>query len=57
MNEQKHMIISITAEEAIIKVQCYLMMQTLKKVGIKGNLFNVRVAYKATSSFMLNVKQ
>ena len=51
------MIISITAEEAIIKVQCYFMIQTCKKVGIKENLFNVRVAYKATASFMLNVKQ
>lgn len=51
------MIISIPAEEAIIKVQCYLMIQTLQRAGIKGNLSNVRAAYKATSSFMLNVKQ
>ena len=34
------MIISDIIEEVTIKVQCYLMIQTLKKSGIKGNLFN-----------------
>lgn len=35
------MIISIIVEKAIIKIQCCFMIQTLKKVGIKENLFNM----------------
>ena len=40
--KSKHMILSITAGKAIIKLQCYFMIQTLKKVGIKGCLFNMK---------------
>ena len=35
------MIISIIVEKAIIQIKCYFIIQTLKKLGIKGHLFNM----------------
>lgn len=53
----KHMIIPIIAKKAIIKMQCYFMIQTLKKIRIKRNFSTwKRVIYKATANTMKNEK-
>ena len=50
------MTILITAEKAMVKIQCYFIIQTLKQVRIK-EICSIwkRVVYKATENIMLIV--
>ena len=47
MKDKNHMIISISAEKAIDKVQNPFMIKTLSKVGVQGAYLNIiKAIYK-----------
>ena len=54
--EKNHMIISIDAEKAFIKIQHPFMIKTLQKMGIDGTYLNiVKAIYdKPTAKIILN---
>ena len=56
LNENNHMIISIDAEKAFVKIQYPFMIKTLQKVGIEGTFLNmIKAIYdKPTANIILN---
>ena len=54
--DRSHMIISIDAEKAFVKVQHPFMIETLSKVGVKGAYLNIIKAIyeKPTANIILN---
>ena len=55
LNENNHMIISIDAEKAFVKIQYPFMIKTLQKVGIEGTFLNmIKAIYdKPTADILL----
>ena len=56
LKDKNHMIISIEAEKAFDKIQHPFMIQTLQKVSIEGNYFNIvkAICDKPTANIILN---
>ena len=54
--DKNHMILSIDAEKAFVKIQHPFLIKTLKKVGIEGTYLNIKEAiYKRpTANVSLN---
>ena len=58
MKVKNHLIISIDAVKAFVKIQHPFMIKTLSKMGIKGTYFNIIKAIydKPTANIILNVE-
>ena len=56
LKEKNHMIISVDAEKAFIKIQHPFMIKTLQNVGIEGTFLNIIKAIfdKPTANIVLN---
>ena len=56
LKDKNHMIISIDAEKAFVKIQHPYMIKTLQKAGIEGTYFNIIKAIydKPTANIILN---
>ena len=56
LKEKNHMIISIDAEKAFVKIQHPFMIKALQKVGIEGTFLNIIKAIydKPTANTVLN---
>ena len=54
--DKNHMIISIDAEKAFVKIQHPFLIKTLSNVGIKGAFLNIRKAIydRPTANIILN---
>jgi hypothetical protein len=54
--DKKHLTISIVAEKAFDKIQHYLMIKALRKLGIEGMYFNIVIAiyFKYMENIILN---
>jgi hypothetical protein len=54
--DKNHLIISIDAEEAFVKIQCHFMIKALRKLGMEGKYLNIIMSIyeKPTANIILN---
>ena len=50
MKDKNHMIISVDAEKAFVKIQHPFMIKTLQKAGIEGTYLNIIKAAAAAAA-------